>query len=615
MKIAKKTAVSKQKGLSAASRETLKKLLKRLAGRKLPAFCSLLLALVSVALSLLIPVLVGKCIDCIIDKGRVDFASLKPYLMWIGISALASGLASYLMGLVNNRITYGVVKDIRVEAFAHIQRLPLSELDPRPVGDTVSRIISDADQLADGLLLGFSQLFTGVITIIGTLFFMLSVDPLIALAVVALSPLSLIVARFIARRSYKSFKAQAESRGANTAIIDEYIGEQKLVRAFAYEKKAKALFDKTNRRLEKHAVKATFLSSLTNPSTRFVNSIIYAAVAVLGALSVTGVIGGALSVGGLSAFLSYANQYTKPFNEISGVLAELTGALACAERLFALIEAPEETPDPENAETPAQGDGSMRFEKVAFSYDPERELIKGLSLEVGSGQRIAIVGPTGCGKTTLINLIMRFYDVNEGGIYLGGVETRRMKRGELRSRFGMVLQDTWLKSGTVRENIAMGRKNATDAEVIAAAKRAHAHGFIMRLPQGYDTVLGESGGTLSQGQKQLLCIARVMLSEPPALILDEATSSIDSRTELLVQDAFAELMKGRTSFIVAHRLSTVRDADMILVMKDGKLIEKGTHDELLDKGGFYKELYETQFAHEAAPCGSAFGAVKFGVAE
>ncbi|MBQ4429435.1 MAG: ABC transporter ATP-binding protein [Clostridia bacterium] len=584
--------------MNAASRETVKKLLKRLAGRKLLAFCSLLLALVSVALSLLIPVLVGKSIDCIIDKGRVDFIALKPYLLWIGISAALSGIASYLMGLVNNRITYGLVKAIRVEAFAHIQKMPLSELDPHPVGDTVSRLISDADQLADGLLLGFSQLFTGVITIIGTLFFMLSVDPLITLAVVALSPLSLIVARFIAKHSYKSFKQQAKARGANTAVIDEYIGEQKLVRAFSYEKKARELFGKSNAKLEKHAVKATFLSSLTNPSTRFVNSIIYAAVAVLGALSVTGVIGGALTVGGLSAFLSYANQYTKPFNEISGVFAELSGALACAERLFALIEAPAEIPDPVPAETPAEGDESMRFESVDFSYDPERELIKDFSLEVGNGQRIAIVGPTGCGKTTLINLIMRFYDVNSGRISLGGVETRSMTRAELRSRFGMVLQDTWLKSGTVRENIAMGRKNATDAEIIAAAKRAHAHGFITRLPQGYDTLLGESGGTLSQGQKQLLCIARVMLSEPPALILDEATSSIDSRTELLVQDAFAELMKGRTSFIVAHRLSTVRDADMILVMKAGKIIEKGTHKELLDKGGFYKELYETQFAHE-----------------
>lgn len=597
MKNAERT---KKNDSNTASRGTVKKLLKRLAGRKLLALCSLLLALISVALSLLIPVLVGKSIDCIIDKGRVDFVSLRPYLMWIGISALVSGAASYLMGLVNNRITYGMVKDIRTEAFEHIQSLPLSTLDPHPVGDTVSRLISDADQLADGLLLGFSQLFTGVITIIGTLIFMLSVDPLITLAVVVLSPLSLVVARFIAKHSYKSFKQQAEARGANTAVIDEYVGEQKLVRAFSYEAKAKELFEKTNSRLEKHAVKATFLSSLTNPSTRFVNSIIYAAVAVLGALSVIGVIGGALTVGGLSAFLSYANQYTKPFNEISGVIAELQGALACAERLFALIEAPAETPDPVPAQAPAAGDGSMRFEEVAFSYDPERELIKDFSLKVGSGQRIAIVGPTGCGKTTLINLIMRFYDVNAGEINLGGVETRRMARAELRSRFGMVLQDTWLKAGTVRENIAMGRKNATDEEIIAAAKKAHAHGFITRLPQGYDTVLGESGGTLSQGQKQLLCIARVMLSEPPALILDEATSSIDSRTELLVQDAFAELMKGRTSFIVAHRLSTVRDADMILVMRSGRIIEKGTHEELLEKGGFYKELYETQFAHEAA---------------
>lgn len=580
---------------------TLKKLLKRLSGRgrRLLAALSLLLALVSVALSLLIPVLVGRGIDCMIGMGRVDFTALKPYLVWIGVSALVSGAASYLMGLVNNRITYGMVKDIRTEAFDHIQSMPLSELDPRPVGDTVSRLISDADQLADGLLLGFSQLFTGIVTIIGTLFFMLSVDPLITLAVVALSPLSLVVARFIAKHSYKSFRQQAEARGANTAVIDEYIGEQKLVRAFSYEKYSKQLFDKTNLNLEKHAVKATFLSSLTNPSTRFVNSIIYAAVAVLGALSVIGVIGGGLTVGGLSAFLSYANQYTKPFNEISGVIAELQGALACAERLFALMEAPAETPDPIPSETPADGDGRVEFKDVAFSYSPERELIKDFSLNVKNGQRIAIVGPTGCGKTTLINLIMRFYDVDSGEIRLGGVETRRMKRSELRARFGMVLQDTWLKSGTVRENIAMGNKNATDERIIAAAKRAHAHGFITRLPKGYDTVLGESGGTLSQGQKQLLCIARVMLSEPPALILDEATSSIDSRTEILVQDAFAKLMKGRTSFIVAHRLSTVRDADMILVMRSGRIIEKGTHEELLERGGFYRELYETQFAHEA----------------
>ena len=575
------------------SRAAIKKLIARLRPHRAAAAASLLLAVVSVALTLLIPVLVGRGIDCIKEAGRVDFAALRPILIGIGVSAALAAVSNYLMGLVNNRITYGIVRSIRNEAFDHIQRMPLSALDPRPVGETVSRLIADADQLADGLLLGFSQLFTGVMTIIGTLAFMLSINPLIAAAVVLLSPLSLLMAGFIAGRTYKSFLDQAVVRGEATSLADEYITEQKLIRAFAYEPAARAKFGETNERLRRHSVRATFLSSLTNPTTRFVNSLIYAGVAVLGALSV---IGGGLTVGGLSAFLSYANQYTKPFNEISGVVAELQGALACAERLFELIEAPEQTPDPALPKAPDAGDASVEFKNVDFSYTPERELIRGFSLSVKNGQRVAIVGPTGCGKTTLINLIMRFYDVDGGEIRLGGVDTREMTRASLRSRFGMVLQETWLRSGTVRENIAMGKPDASEEEVVAAAKAVHAHSFITRLPNGYDTVLGDSGGTLSAGQKQLLCIARVMLALPPALILDEATSSIDTRTELIVQDAFARLMKGRTSFVVAHRLSTIHDADVILVMKDGHIIESGNHDELIAKGGFYRELYETQFA-------------------
>ena len=586
-------AVKKPREKAKDARGTVKKLLERLKRFRLAAAASLLLALVSSGLTLLIPVLVGRGIDCIVEAGRVDLPALVPYLIGIGISAAAAALAGYLMGLINNRITYGTVRAIRSEAFSHIQRLPLSSLDPRPVGETVSRLIADADQLADGLLLGFSQLFTGLVTIVGTLAFMLSIHPLIALVVVLLSPLSLLVAGFIAKRAYSGFITQAKTRGEATALIDEFTGEQKLIRAFGYESAAKERFGEVNERLRRHSVRAVFISSLTNPSTRFVNSLIYAGVAVLGAF---GVISGGLTVGGLSAFLSYANQYTKPFNEISGVIAELQGALACAERLFELIDASEQTPDPIPALTPAADDGSMEFKHVDFSYEPERELIKDFSLSVGSGKRIAIVGPTGCGKTTLINLIMRFYDVLGGSISLGGVDTRAMTRHELRSRFGMVLQDTWLGSGTVRENIAMGRPDATEEEIVEAARAAHCDGFIRRLPKGYDTELGEAGGSLSAGQKQLLCIARVMLLRPPMLILDEATSSIDTRTELLVQDAFNKLMEGRTSFIVAHRLSTIRDADLILVMRDGHIVEQGSHLELLEKAGFYSELYETQFA-------------------
>ena len=480
-------AVKKPREKAKDARGTVKKLLERLKRFRLAAAASLLLALVSSGLTLLIPVLVGRGIDCIVEAGHVDLPALVPYLIGIGVSAAAAALAGYLMGLINNRITYGTVRAIRSEAFSHIQRLPLSSLDPRPVGETVSRLIADADQLADGLLLGFSQLFTGLVTIVGTLAFMLSIHPLIALVVVLLSPLSLLVAGFIAKRAYSGFITQAKTRGEATALIDEFTGEQKLIRAFGYESAAKERFGEVNERLRRHSVRAVFISSLTNPSTRFVNSLIYAGVAVLGAF---GVISGGLTVGGLSAFLSYANQYTKPFNEISGVIAELQGALACAERLFELIDASEQTPDPVPALSPAADDGSMEFENVDFSYEPERELIKDFSLSVGSGKRIAIVGPTGCGKTTLINLIMRFYDVLGGSISLGGVDTRAMTRHELRSRFGMVLQDTWLGSGTVRENIAMGRPDATEEEIVEAARAAHCDGFIRRLPKGYDTELG-----------------------------------------------------------------------------------------------------------------------------
>lgn len=584
---------------SGASKNTIIKLLSEIKKHRALAAVSLILAAASVALSLVIPVLVGGGIDCIVGEGRVDFPRLRPYLIGIAACALLSAAANYLMGRINNRITYRTLRDLRTTAFERLQHQPLSALDGRPVGDTVSRLISDADQLADGLLLGFSQLFTGVITIIGTLVFMLLVSPLVTLAVVLLSPLSVIVARFIAKRSYQSFKTQTEARGENTALIDEFIGEQKLIRAFSYEAEAEKRFEASNKNLARHAVKATFLSSLTNPSTRFVNSLIYAAVAVLGALSVIGVIGGNLTVGGLSAFLSYANQYTKPFNEISGVIAELQGALACAERLFKLIEAPLEDDEVDKALAETAENGGVSFDSVAFSYDKNTEFIKDFSLEVRDGMRVAIVGPTGCGKTTLINLLMRFYDVDGGSIRLGGADTKRMSRKALRENFGMVPQDTWLKTGTVRENILMGRKDASEEELVEAAKKAHAHGFIMRLKDGYDTVIGEDGGALSQGQKQLLCIARVMHKRPRVLILDEATSSIDTRTELLVQDAFLKLMQGRTSFIVAHRLSTVRGADVILVMKDGRIIEKGSHDELLERGGFYKELYETQFKNDA----------------
>ena len=554
---------------------------------------SLVLALITVALTLYIPILVGRAVDCLLGVGAVDFDTLRTVLLTIGVCVLLTAAAQWVMNVINNRITYLTVQDIRRDAFAHIQSLPLSYLDAHPSGDTVSRMISDADTFADGLLMGFTQLFTGLVTILGTLVFMLTLSPRITLVVVLITPVSLLVANFIASRTYSMFRLQSQTRGEQTALIDEVIGEQKLVQAFGHEARSLEQFDEVNERLRACSLRAVFFSSLTNPCTRFVNSLVYAGVGLTGALSV---VGGALTIGGLSSFLSYANQYTKPFNEISGVITELQNALACAGRIFELIDEPAQEPDVPDAKTLQNVRGEVDIEHVCFSYTPERRLIEDFTLHVKPGQRVAIVGPTGCGKTTMINLLMRFYDVKSGSIAVDGLETRGVTRRSLRQNIGMVLQDTWLSSGTIRDNIAMGRPDATDEEIIAAAKASHAHSFIRRLPEGYNTVISETGGQLSQGQKQLLCIARVMLCLPPMLILDEATSSIDTRTELKVQDAFATMMKGRTSFIVAHRLSTIRSADVILVMRDGHIVEQGTHKELLEKGGFYAKLYQSQFA-------------------
>ena len=554
---------------------------------------SLVLALITVALTLYVPILVGRAVDCLIGVNAVDFAGLRTVLVTIGACVLATAAAQWIMNVINNRITYLTVQDIRRDAFAHMQELPLSYLDAHPSGDTVSRMISDADTFADGLLMGFTQLFTGLVTILGTLVFMLTLSPRITLVVVLITPVSLLVANFIASRTYSMFRLQSQTRGEQTALIDEVIGEQKLVQAFGHEASSLEQFDEVNERLRACSLRAVFFSSLTNPCTRFVNSLVYAGVGLTGALSV---VGGALTIGGLSSFLSYANQYTKPFNEISGVITELQNALACAGRIFELIDEPAQEPDVPDAKTLQNVRGEVDIEHVCFSYTPERRLIEDFTLHVAPGQRVAIVGPTGCGKTTMINLLMRFYDVKSGSIAVDGRETRGVTRRSLRQNIGMVLQDTWLSSGTIRDNIAMGRPDATDEEVIAAAKASHAHSFIRRLPDGYNTVISETGGQLSQGQKQLLCIARVMLCLPPMLILDEATSSIDTRTELKVQDAFATMMKGRTSFIVAHRLSTIKSADVILVMRDGHIVEQGTHKELLGKGGFYAKLYQSQFA-------------------
>ena len=573
---------------------TLSKVLRRIRGYWAELCLSVILAAVYVAMSLYIPILVGRAIDCIIDAGQVDFSAMKGELLGVLFCALAAGVSQWVMNLMNNRVTYGVTRDIRNEVFAHIQKLPLSYLDSHAQGDTVSRVISDVDTFADGLLMGFTQFFTGVLTILGTMLLMFSINWQIALVVVCITPLSLLVADFIAKRTYSMFRLQTETRGRQTAMIDETIGQLKVVKAFSHEDATMEDFDQINDQLEKCSLRAIFFSSLTNPSTRFVNSIVYAGVGLTGALIA---LTGGISVGSLSTFLSYANQYTKPFNEISGVVTELQNALACAGRVFELIEAPEESPDPIDAAEPEKVEGAVSIQNVHFSYTPEKPLIEGFNLEVQPGQRIAIVGPTGCGKTTFINLIMRFYDPQQGKIVLDGVDTQSMERRFLRSQVGMVLQDTWLKAGTIRENIAMGRPDATEEEIIQAAKQAHAHSFIRRLPKGYDTVIGESGGQLSQGQKQLLCIARVMLCLPPMLILDEATSSIDTRTEIKIQKAFNTMMRGRTSFIVAHRLSTIREADVILVMRDGKIVEQGSHDALLKKNGFYAELYKSQFAH------------------
>ena len=573
--------------------QALGKVLRRLKRYRFLLALSILFAAVTVALTLYVPVLVGEAIDLILGPGQVDFTGIAALLVRIAWIVAVTALLQWLMNTINNKITYQVVRDVRDEAFRKIQILPLKYLDAHPHGEIVSRVIADVDQFADGLLMGFTQLFTGIVTILGTLCFMLSIHPGITLVVVLLTPISLFVASFIARRTYAMFKLQSETRGRQTALIDEMIGGQKTVQAFSREKASLDQFDEVNDQLAKYSLRATFFSSITNPATRFVNSVVYAGVGLTGALVA---IGGGITVGNLTCLLSYANQYTKPFNEISGVVTELQNALACAGRIFELIEQEPQVPEEPDAAVLSNVKGHVSLQDVSFSYDPDRPLIGGLNLAVKPGQRIAIVGPTGCGKTTLINLLMRFYDVDGGAIAVEGEDIRTVTRRSLRSSYGMVLQETWLKTGTIRENIKMGRPDATDDEMIVAARASHAHGFIRRLPKGYDTFITEDGGSLSQGQKQLLCIARVMLCHPSMLILDEATSSIDTRTELKVQEAFDRLMRGRTTFIVAHRLSTIRSADKILVMRDGRIIEQGKHEELLAKGGFYSKLYNSQFA-------------------
>ena len=574
-------------------KDTIIKVLKHIKGYRKFLTASIILALVTVALTLYIPILVGGAIDCIADEGRVDFQKILPVLIEIGIAAGITALSQWIMNMCNNKMTYHIARDIRNEAIEKIEKLPLNYLDTHSSGDTVSRVIADVDQFTDGLLMSFTQLFTGVITILGTLGFMFSVNCIIALVVVVVTPLSLFVAKFIATKTYKLFKNQSEIRGEQTAFIEEMIENQKVVQAYTHEDENEEVFDEVNQRLCESSVKAIFFSAISNPSTRFVNNLVYAGVALTGALMA---ITGNITVGSLTCFLSYATQYTKPFNEISEVVTELQNALACADRVFELIEEPEEVHEKENAVVLKDVKGNIQLDNVCFSYIPEKKLIENLCLNVKSGQRIAIVGPTGCGKTTLINLLMRFYDTVSGEIYIDGNEIKDVTRKSLRQGYGMVLQETWLKAGTIKENINMGKPDATDEEIIEAAKKTHAHSFIKRLPQGYNTVIGEDGAGLSQGQKQLLCITRIMLCLPPMLILDEATSSIDTRTELKIQEAFNKLMEGRTSFIVAHRLSTVRNADILLVMKDGHIIEQGTHNELVKKGGFYSNLYYAQFA-------------------
>lgn len=556
---------------------------------------SIILATVSVALTLYFPIITGKAIDLILAKGKVDFDGIIALAKQGVIVILITAVAQWVMNMANNRMTYNIVRDIRKDAFDKIEKLPFSYIDSHSHGDMVSRIISDVDTFADGLLMGFTQLFTGVATIVGTLLFMLSIHIKITLVVVILTPLSLFVASFIAKRTYSMFRLQSKTRGEQTALIEEMIGNQKVVQAFNHEDEALEEFDEINERLQKYSLRATFFSSIVNPSTRFINSIVYAAVGITGAFAVI-LTGGVFTVGNLSCFLSYANQYTKPFNEISGVVTELQNALACAARIFELIEEPSEIPDDADAYVLKEADGTVDIDNVYFSYVPEQHLIEDFNLHVKPGQRIAIVGPTGCGKTTLINLLMRFYDTNSGKIEVSGHDIMHMTRQSLRANYGMVLQETWLKKGTIRDNICMGKPDATEEEMISAAKASHAHSFIKRLPKGYDTMITEDGGNLSQGQKQLLCITRVMLCLPPMLILDEATSSIDTRTEIRIQKAFLTMMQGRTSFIVAHRLSTIREADVILVMKDGKIIEQGNHETLLAQNGFYAKLYNSQFA-------------------
>lgn len=575
-----------------AKMSTLKKVLRYIRRYRFLVGISVALAAVSVAASLYIPILTGDAVDRVIAPGQVDFPAVASILGQIALVTGVAALAQWIMSLINNRVTYRVVRDIRNEAFARLQILPLSYLDTHPAGETVSRVIADVDQFADGLLMGFTQLFTGVITILGTLGFMFSVNPGITLVVLLVTPVSLVVAGFIAKSTYSMFRQQSQVRGEQTGFVEEVIGNQKVVLAFGQEQRAMDRFGEINERLRKCSLRAIFFSSITNPSTRFVNSLVYTGVGIAGALSV---VGGGLTVGQLTCFLSYANSYTKPFNEISGVVAELQNALACAARVFELIEQEPQTPDAPGARELEDARGAVGIDRVGFAYQPGQRLIEGFSLNVEPGQRVALVGPTGCGKTTVINLLMRFYDVDSGSISVDGTDIREITRGSLRRSYGMVLQETWLKNGTVRENIAYGRPEALEEEIVAAAKAAHAHSFILRMPKGYDTVIGEDLGGLSQGQKQLLCIARVMLSLPPMLILDEATSSIDTRTESRIQRAFAKMMKGRTSFIVAHRLSTIRDADVILVMREGHIVEQGSHQELLEKGGFYAELYNSQF--------------------
>ena len=573
-------------------KSTLKKVLKRIKKYGWLVALSLIMAVATVLLTLYLPILTGEAVDGIIAKGLVNFNGLLKILKMMVIVLGTTALFQWFMKIINNHITYHVVKDIRKEAFEKLEKLPLKYVDSRSYGDIVSRMISDVDQFAEGLLMGFTQLFTGVLTIVGTLFFMFDINIKIALVVVILTPLSLFVAGFIAKRTYTMFQKQSETRGEQTSLIEEMVGNLKIVKAFGHEDENQEKFDEINGRLQKYSLDAIFYSSLVNPCTRFINSMIYAGVGITGAIAA---LNGRLSVGQLTCFFSYANQYTKPFNEISGVITELQNALACAARVLELIEETPEIPDKEDAVTLEDARGEIRLENVYFSYTADQKLIQDFNLSVKPGQRIAIVGPTGCGKTTLINLLMRFYDVNEGHILIDGHQISDITRGSLRTNYGMVLQDTWIRNGTVKDNIVIGKPEATMEEVIRAAKESHAHDFIKRLPSGYDTVLGEDGGNLSQGQKQLLCITRVMLCLPPMLILDEATSSIDTRTEIKIQQAFARMMEGRTSFIVAHRLSTIREADIILVMKDGNIIEQGNHNELLLKGGFYAELYKSQF--------------------